>query len=105
MSGVRPSLLWLQGESRPYYGEIVNAPRHGRLRARLQTLTHRRRASVHSFRTLLRDLATVTKIRVVPRLPGAEPFKILTPAHRTAAQNLPLGRHTVTRVFPVANRQ
>ena len=32
---------------------------------------------VHSFRTLLRDLATVTKNTVAPRLPGAEPFDIL----------------------------
>ncbi len=29
---------------------------------------------VHSFRSRLRDLATVTKNPVVPRLPGAEPF-------------------------------
>ena len=33
--------------------------------------------TVHSFRTLLRDLATVTRNRVAPRLPGAEPFDIL----------------------------
>ena len=33
---------------------------------------------VHSFRTLLRDLATVTRNRVVPRLQGAEPFETLT---------------------------
>ena len=33
---------------------------------------------VHSFRTLLSDLATVTKNRVAPRLPGAEPFDLLT---------------------------
>ncbi len=32
---------------------------------------------VHSFRTLLRDLATVTQNRVVPRLPGAQPFDLL----------------------------
>ena len=32
----------------------------------------------HSFRTLLGDLATVARNRVVPRLPGAEPFEILT---------------------------
>ena len=34
--------------------------------------------TVHSFRTLLRDLATVTKNRVAPRLPGVEPFDLLT---------------------------
>ena len=33
---------------------------------------------VHSLRTLLDDLATIAKNRVVPRLPGAEPFDILT---------------------------
>ena len=32
---------------------------------------------MHSFRSLLRDLATVTKNRVAPRLPGAEPFDII----------------------------
>ena len=32
---------------------------------------------VHSFRSLLRSLATVTKNRVAPRLPGAEPFDVL----------------------------
>ena len=33
---------------------------------------------VHSFRTLLGDLATIAKNHVVPRLPGAEPFEVLT---------------------------
>ena len=33
---------------------------------------------VHSFRTLLGDLATIAKNRVAPRLPGAEPFELLT---------------------------
>ena len=32
----------------------------------------------HSFRTLLGDLATVARNRVAPRLPGAEPFEVLT---------------------------
>ena len=32
---------------------------------------------VHSFQSLLRDLATVTKNRVAPRLPGAESFDVL----------------------------
>ena len=32
---------------------------------------------VHSFRTLLADLATVTRNTVAPRLPGAEPFELL----------------------------
>ena len=33
---------------------------------------------VHSFRTLLGDLATIARNHVVPRLPGAEPFDVLT---------------------------
>ncbi len=33
---------------------------------------------VHSFRTLLRDLATITRNRVVPRVSGAVPFEVLT---------------------------
>ena len=32
---------------------------------------------VQSFRSLLGDLATVTRNRVVPRMPGAEPFDTL----------------------------
>ena len=39
---------------------------------------------VHSFRTLLGDLATLTKNRVAPRLPDAAPFDIL--ARPTALQ-------------------
>ena len=33
---------------------------------------------VHSFRTLLNDLATVTRNTVAPRLPGTEPFEVIT---------------------------
>ena len=33
---------------------------------------------VHSLRTLLGDLATIAKNRVVPRVSGAEPFEVLT---------------------------
>ena len=33
---------------------------------------------VHSLRTLLDDLATLVKSQVVPRLPNAEPFELLT---------------------------
>ena len=40
--------------------------------------THRDGHPVHSFRTLLGDLATIARNRVVPRLPGAEPFEVLT---------------------------
>ncbi len=33
---------------------------------------------VHSLRTLLDDLATITRNTVTPRLPGAEPFQVTT---------------------------
>ena len=33
---------------------------------------------VHSFRTLLRDLATVCRNTVAPQVPGAEPFDVVT---------------------------
>ena len=33
---------------------------------------------VHSFQTLLADLATIAKNRVLPQLPGAEPFDLIT---------------------------
>ena len=36
---------------------------------------------VHSFRTLLEDLATIVRNQVVPKLPGARPFTIVTRAH------------------------
>ncbi len=42
---------------------------------------------VHSFRTLIRDLAAVTRNTVVPRLAGAEPFQVTarpTPLQRKA---------------------
>ena len=34
--------------------------------------------SVHSLRTLLDDLATITKNRVLPKVPGSEPFEVIT---------------------------
>ena len=33
---------------------------------------------VHSFRTLLDDLATIAKNRLTPRLPGAQTFNLIT---------------------------
>ena len=33
---------------------------------------------VHSLRTLLDDLATITKNQVLPKLPGSEPFEVIT---------------------------
>ena len=35
-------------------------------------------APVQSFRTLLNDLATVTRNTVAPHLPGTEPFEVIT---------------------------
>ena len=32
---------------------------------------------VHSFRTLLQDLATLTQNRIVPKISGAQPFVML----------------------------
>ena len=45
---------------------------------------------VHSFRTLLGDLATIAKNRVVARLEGAEPFEVVT--RPTALQRKALER-------------
>ena len=33
---------------------------------------------VHSLRTLLDDLATITKNQMVPKIPGAQPFEVTT---------------------------
>ena len=33
---------------------------------------------VHSLRTLLDDLATITKNQVLPKLPGSQPFEVIT---------------------------
>ena len=33
---------------------------------------------VHSFRTLLEDLTTIVRNQVVPRIPGARPFTLVT---------------------------
>ena len=46
---------------------------------------------VHSFRTLLEDLATLTRNTVMPRLPGARPFQVTTrptPLQRKALDHL-----------------
>ena len=45
---------------------------------------------VHSFRTLLGDLATVAKNRVVPKLPGSEPFYTITRPTKLQRQALAL---------------
>ena len=45
---------------------------------------------VHSFRTLLGDLATVAKNRVVPNIPGSEPFETITRPTKLQRQALAL---------------
>ena len=45
---------------------------------------------VHSFRTLLGDLATVAKNRVVPNIPGSEPFYTITRPTKLQRQALAL---------------
>ena len=56
---------------------------------------------VHSFRNLLAHLATVTRNTVAPRLPGAEPFEVITRPHTAPAQGVPAPRRAAV-VFPVA---
>ena len=55
----------------------------------------------HSFNTLLSDLATVVRNTVAPRLPGAEPFEVLTrptPLQRKAFELLGVGlKHSQQR--------
>ena len=67
----------------------VVAPAQRSPRAQAKALTKRtdEGAPVHSFRTLLADLATLTKNRVQPKAPGVPPFDILatpTPVQRRA---------------------
>ena len=45
---------------------------------------------VHSFRTLLEDLATIARNRVQPKLPGAPPFDVVTKPTKLQRQALDL---------------
>ena len=45
---------------------------------------------VHSFRTLLEDLATIARNRVQPKLPGAPPFDLVTKPTKLQRQALDL---------------
>ena len=58
----------------------VVAPAQRSLRAEAKAATKRTAdgGPVHSFTTLLRDLATVVQNRVQPRAAGAEPFDVIT---------------------------
>jgi hypothetical protein len=58
----------------------VVAPAQSSPKARRKAQTKRTEdgTPVHSFQTLLADLATVVKNRIQPKLPGAEPFDRIT---------------------------
>ena len=60
--------------------ESVVAPAQPSPAAKHKARTKRTEADqpVHSLRTLLDDLATITKNRVVPKMPGAQPFEVIT---------------------------
>ena len=57
---------------------VTPAQRSPRADAKAATKRTADGGPVHSFTTLLRDLATVVKNRVQPRAAGAEPFDVIT---------------------------
>ena len=57
---------------------VAPAKRSMSARAKAATKTTPDGDPVHSLRTLLDDLATITRNTVAPRLPGAEPFQVTT---------------------------
>jgi hypothetical protein len=59
---------------------VQAAPRSRRTQAKAQTKRTHEGLPVHSFRTLLQDLATIVKARIRPKLPDAPEFeKVTTP--------------------------
>ena len=88
-------LLFDDHDSASVQPSSVVAPAKTSTKAQQKARTKRTedRLPVHSFRTLLDDLATLTKNRVLPRLPGAQPFDLITrptPLQRRAFQLLGL---------------
>ena len=63
---------------------VAKAQRSARTLAKIQTKRTPEGLPVHSFRTLLQDLATLTQNRIVPKISGAQPFAML--ATPTAVQ-------------------
>jgi transposase len=63
---------------------VAKAQRSARTLAKIQTKRTPEGLPVHSFRTLLQDLATLTQNRIVPKISGAQPFEML--ATPTAVQ-------------------
>ncbi len=57
---------------------VAPAQRSEAARAKARTKRTTEGDPVHSFRTLLADLATITRNTVAPRLPEAEPFVVTT---------------------------
>jgi hypothetical protein len=57
---------------------VASAKRSPRAQAKAARKRTEREEPVHSFRTLLADLATITRNRIQPKLPGAEPFEKIT---------------------------
>lgn len=57
---------------------VAPAPRSPRAAAKAATKRTADGSPVHSFTTLLRDLATIVKNRVQPRADGATPFDVVT---------------------------
>ena len=71
---------WLaKAENRDYFsgpGQVARVSEAAQAKARSKRTADG--APVHSLRTLLNDLATVTRNTVAPRLPGTEPFEVIT---------------------------
>jgi transposase len=63
---------------------VAKAQRSARTLAKIHTKQTPEGLPVHSFRTLLQDLATLTQNRIVPKISGAQPFTML--ATPTAVQ-------------------
>ena len=63
---------------------VAKAQRSARTLAKIQTKRTPEGLPVHSFRTLLQDLATLTQNRIVPKISGVQPFEMLATA--TAVQ-------------------
>jgi transposase len=61
---------------------VAPAQRSERTLAKLATKRTQDRLPVHSFRTLLQDLATLTRNRIVPKSLEASPFDMLPPQPR-----------------------
>ena len=71
LAGVGPGRTWLEVRVDP---PVTRNPHEVSTEAKHTTEGN----PVQSFRTVLADLATVTRNTVAPRLPGTEPFEVAT---------------------------